>query len=464
MFNCKKIVLSENDINSCEHAGVNISSSSNTVLEKNKSWKNFYGIQVYECNSISLIGNKLFQNFSGFKATNSSQIDFSSSNVSANNGTNTGISLDNSDIILTGNNITGNNGNGVLLTNNSTAIISQNNIFENAGYAINNENQNVNIDVSNNWWGDKNGPANGSIKGDATVSNCLSAPVSLASKTRRDTVYVVEGITDSAHVFFQNLNTPDDILDITVSDNEGWVTSPKTFSAVLKDSTGISANLIFSIPNNVNSGIVNKIFIEALSRNDKNLSVRDSFCIAIYTPELYEMLVGPDSTTITSGDSLHLTVNGYDQFGNSVNINPVWHANIGEISPDGLFKCSQLGTATITATDLVTGKKGIATVIVSDIVKVKEEEEVMVEFNLYQNYPNPFNPTTTIEFALPVTGIYSLKIYNVLGQEVTTLVNKEMKAGLHEITFDAGILASGMYIYRLSGNNISLVKKLMLIK
>lgn len=95
---------------------------------------------------------------------------------------------------------------------------------------------------------------------------------------------------------------------------------------------------------------------------------------------------------------------------------------------------------------------------------VESDNNIPAEFRLAQNYPNPFNPTTTIEFALPISGKYSLKIYNILGQEVTTLVNKDLTAGMHKIKFDAGKYASGVYIYQLSGSNVTLTKKMLLIK
>jgi hypothetical protein len=85
--------------------------------------------------------------------------------------------------------------------------------------------------------------------------------------------------------------------------------------------------------------------------------------------------------------------------------------------------------------------------------------------SLAQNYPNSFNPTTTIEFTLAKDGLVTLKVYDLLGREVAMLVNKDLKAGvLHQVTFDASRLSTGIYIYRLqSGNNV-LVKKLMIIK
>ncbi|MFA5804308.1 MAG: SdrD B-like domain-containing protein [Melioribacteraceae bacterium] len=86
------------------------------------------------------------------------------------------------------------------------------------------------------------------------------------------------------------------------------------------------------------------------------------------------------------------------------------------------------------------------------------------EYKLAQNYPNPFNPSTTIEFAVPNAGMYSLKVYNTLGQEVANLVENELASGLHKVTFDASKLASGMYIYKLSGNNVNVSKKMILMK
>ncbi|MGB6120949.1 MAG: T9SS type A sorting domain-containing protein, partial [Bacteroidota bacterium] len=82
------------------------------------------------------------------------------------------------------------------------------------------------------------------------------------------------------------------------------------------------------------------------------------------------------------------------------------------------------------------------------------------EYALYQNYPNPFNPTTTIEFALPQSSDVSLRVFNVLGEEVTTLVDTEMGAGVHRVMWDASGMASGVYLYRLSAGNYVTTKKL----
>jgi hypothetical protein len=85
-------------------------------------------------------------------------------------------------------------------------------------------------------------------------------------------------------------------------------------------------------------------------------------------------------------------------------------------------------------------------------------------FALGQNYPNPFNPSTTIRFSLARRGQVSLKILDILGREVATLVNGDLEAGLHQATFDASRFASGIYLYRVKAGDFSATKKLVLIK
>lgn len=88
-----------------------------------------------------------------------------------------------------------------------------------------------------------------------------------------------------------------------------------------------------------------------------------------------------------------------------------------------------------------------------------------LEFTLSQNYPNPFNPTTTIEFTLPEDGRVKLRIYNILGEEVFTLVDEDRKAGVYQqIVFDASRLVTGVYISRLEFKDKQLIKKMLLLK
>ena len=95
---------------------------------------------------------------------------------------------------------------------------------------------------------------------------------------------------------------------------------------------------------------------------------------------------------------------------------------------------------------------------------VAELPGVAVRYTLEQNYPNPFNPSTKIDFSLPKQSVVSLKVFNVLGQEVSTLVNATLNAGKHQVTFDAKNLATGLYIYRITAGDFTSVKKMLLVK
>jgi hypothetical protein len=90
--------------------------------------------------------------------------------------------------------------------------------------------------------------------------------------------------------------------------------------------------------------------------------------------------------------------------------------------------------------------------------------EVPEAFNLSQNYPNPFNPGTTISYQLKLSGHVTLKVYDLLGNEVATLVNEEKPAGIYSVVFDAGKLSSGIYLYKLQAGNFVETKKMTLLK
>jgi hypothetical protein len=86
------------------------------------------------------------------------------------------------------------------------------------------------------------------------------------------------------------------------------------------------------------------------------------------------------------------------------------------------------------------------------------------DYKLEQNYPNPFNPTTKIRYSISEYSFVILKVFNLLGEEIETLVNSEQSAGVYEATFDASNLASGIYFYTLSTRNFSFTKKMLLVR
>ena len=90
--------------------------------------------------------------------------------------------------------------------------------------------------------------------------------------------------------------------------------------------------------------------------------------------------------------------------------------------------------------------------------------EIPTEFKLLQNYPNPFNPSTTVRYGLPQRSTVELTLFNMLGQQVATLVNGEQEAGYHEVRLNGASLASGVYFYRLKAGSFLETKKLILVR
>ena len=85
-------------------------------------------------------------------------------------------------------------------------------------------------------------------------------------------------------------------------------------------------------------------------------------------------------------------------------------------------------------------------------------------YNLSQNYPNPFNPSTTIEFTLPKSEFVELKVYNILGKEVSTIISNKLNQGPHTYTFDGRNLASGVYYYKIEAGNFMETRKMIYLK
>jgi flagellar hook assembly protein FlgD len=100
------------------------------------------------------------------------------------------------------------------------------------------------------------------------------------------------------------------------------------------------------------------------------------------------------------------------------------------------------------------------------ITGVQENTSVVYpsSFQLSQNYPNPFNPTTIINFSVPKTGLVTIKVYDVLGREVRTLINENKPVGNYKVEFNANKLTSGIYFYRMESGSYSQTNKLILLK
>ncbi|MCL5029781.1 MAG: T9SS type A sorting domain-containing protein [Bacteroidetes bacterium] len=191
-----------------------------------------------------------------------------------------------------------------------------------------------------------------------------------------------------------------------------------------------------------NSGEINSWSKIYTSSNNIYLSIDDSVSGTIYIADGNKILVSTDyGNTFNVYKTLDSTIVGIYKKPNSDLLYAATKYDIYEISSTKIRSIKHL----ITAID-------------------DKETKVPNEFILYQNYPNPFNPSTTISYQLSAVSKVSLKVYDVLGREVATLVNEVQSAGGHVEMLSAVSLPSGVYFYQLkAGENIS-TKKMILVK
>ena len=95
---------------------------------------------------------------------------------------------------------------------------------------------------------------------------------------------------------------------------------------------------------------------------------------------------------------------------------------------------------------------------------IQQVNSIVSEYKLMQNYPNPFNPETKIKFQIKDAGFVSLKVYDILGKEVTSLINENLNSGVYEINWNAKSFTSGVYFYKLESEKFSDVKKMLMVK
>ncbi len=145
---------------------------------------------------------------------------------------------------------------------------------------------------------------------------------------------------------------------------------------------------------------------------------------------------------------------------------PVFHAQLINDSPTGTIVLPGVGDTNFVRTTKPLSDDDVFTFVTdpAQITGTDENGFIPDKFELSQNYPNPFNPATKIEYSIPSNGMVRLSVYNILGEQVKTLVNHEQKAGPYRVSFDASTLASGVYFYTLQSGSKNISKKMMLLK
>ena len=215
---------------------------------------------------------------------------------------------------------------------------------------------------------------------------------------------------------------------------------------------GYSPNQIVFRKNIVNSNTINNIFIDSLS----NLGLSKPQGLSLNGNSISGSHPLPGIIIdIYRANRFELSASAYEWLGSTTtNANGTFSFLISDPSVQAV---------SVTATNPLSGStSGFAKY--SLVTSIEDTKLVPTEFSLEQNYPNPFNPSTRIQYQVSSISQVTLKVYDVLGNEVATLVNEEKPAGNYEVEFDATGLSSGIYLYRLNAGSFSKIKKMVLTK
>ena len=181
------------------------------------------------------------------------------------------------------------------------------------------------------------------------------------------------------------------------------------------------------------------------------------------TTDLYDVIFrnGNDGVVVGAAGVVRYTTNGGTTWLEDTYFNGLTDGDI--ISIAGID--SNTATAIIRGGTENPGGTTLLTVSSEPIISVDDNDDIIPsEFSLKQNYPNPFNPSTKIKFDVPAESFITLKVYDLLGNEIAILVNEDKNAGVYEIDFNGYGLPSGIYFYKLTTGNFSETKKLVLMK
>ena len=227
-----------------------------------------------------------------------------------------------------------------------------------------------------------------------------------------------------------------------------------------------------------------KIKNEGLNWTATNIGLLDHYVniVAVFDTIIYAFSGNGPYRSLNNGESWELVNSGLEELECSDLV--FFGQDIFITNNNGVFLSSDFGSSwhivdqnlpndhisglTILDSFLYVGtsRTGVWKLSIPEMIVSVEENTIETPTNyiLNQNYPNPFNPSTTISFSLPNKEFVTLKIYDALGKEITTLVNEELNAGSYKNDWNAGNLSSGIYFYRLQAGKYSETKKLILLK
>ncbi|MDW7680973.1 MAG: right-handed parallel beta-helix repeat-containing protein, partial [bacterium] len=184
-------------------------------------------------------------------------------------------------------------------------------------------------------------------------------------------------------------------------------------------------------------------------------------------PMLASIELSPDFVVLEPHETARFLVQGYDSLGAPVTVLPIWSANGGTIDQAGLYTAgSDSGFFMVTVMDSLAALADTATVHITTITKVAEshKSELPEKFFLRQSYPNPFNPVAAIEYGVKEPCHVVLKVFDIRGREVMTLIDIHHQSGFYKVNFDAKNLSTGVYFYRIRMKDFVAVRKMVLLE
>lgn len=227
----------------------------------------------------------------------------------------------------------------------------------------------------------------------------------------------------------------------------GWFRLDSIGGRLLVYDTSINCN------NNFHESIVDSLWAD-LSDSVRNCGYFVDKCIDTLNRQIFGILKGSLGFNFSFGGGSHWS-STTEYYSNDFGMTFYYNYGSGSIT-SGYTRFQMVGCQ-------INGQVfGDTNVYPTDINSVSTE--IPNKFSLSQNYPNPFNPTTKIKFTIPKESFAKIIVFDILGREVSTIINEELKPGTYEVDFDSGNLSSGIYYYKLLTGDYIETKKMVLIK
>jgi parallel beta-helix repeat protein len=460
-----------------QDAGIKCLDGSDGYMRSNTIRNNQLGVEIVK-SPMEVFMNHIFANGEGIKVDDVEQrrVIIVGNEIHNNLQPNTGIQLTNAGATVVGNSIYGDAGDGIVVAGSSDPVIHKNNIMDNNGYGLHHKGSVPAVNARNNWWGAANGPSgSGSGNGDnvstgVDFGNWRNSKVSLFVYPENDTTLLYTGLLSPVALFFQNWNTANDKVKFRATSDKPWLYTTEEKTVSLEQEWGGRSQLLFSVPDGTPAGSIAHIEVNATSTVDGS-SDKARFVVIAGSMALSAISITPDSAIIAPGDTVRFSAQGYNPFSRRIDIQPRWMCTGGSIDQSGQFIAGdETGLFQVMVIDIESGITARTDVRIGWPTRVENgNDTVTSRFQLYQNYPNPFNPVTHIPYSIPERGHVIIRVYNMRGRHVCTLVDQVQPPGQYLSSWkgvddDKKAVSAGLYIYHLTTNHMQQSRKMLLLK